>query len=146
MRNEAASLPTDLAVLIIGFSSLGWPWSDEVDVKPSLVQDSLLTQALSGVLMALSPDGDIAYLTENVTQQLGLQQVDMVGQSIYDFSHPCDHDDLREALSLKPDRVDGQCHLARSFFLRLKSTLSSKGRSSNNLKSASYRVTCNFFL
>jgi hypoxia-inducible factor 1 alpha len=61
--------------------------------------------------------------------------VDLIGQSIYDYCHPCDHDELREVLSLRPDG-----ELARSFFLRLKSTLTAKGRSNNNLKAASYKV------
>ena len=62
-------------------------------------------------------------------------QVDLIGQSVYDYCHPCDHDELRDVLGL---RADGD--VTRSFFLRLKSTLSVKGRS-NNLKAASYKVT-----
>ena len=58
-----------------------------------------------------------------------------MGQSIYDYSHPCDHDEVREMLSLRTDTSDD----SRSFFLRLKSTLTSKGRSVN-MKSASYKV------
>lgn len=124
--------------------------------------------------MALSSEGDIIYLTENVTQQLGLpqasnrptrdsmswqhrrhlavdfencelivcfvdRQVDLIGQSVYDYCHPCDHDELRDVLGL---RADGD--VSRSFFLRLKSTLSVKGRSSN-LKAASYKVSHPFY-
>ena len=63
-----------------------------------------------------------------------LNQVDMIGQSIYDFSHPCDHDELRDALGL---RTDGS--LGRSFFLRLKSSLTVKGKS-HNMKAASFKV------
>jgi hypoxia-inducible factor 1 alpha len=59
----------------------------------------------------------------------------MIGQSIYDFSHPCDHEELRDALSL---RTDGG--LMRSFFLRLKSSLTVKGRS-HNMKAASFKVS-----
>lgn len=66
---------------------------------------------------------------------LALWQVDLIGHSIYDYCHPCDHDELREVLSLRPDD-----ELARSFFLRLKSTLSAKGRS-NPLKASSYKVS-----
>lgn len=84
--------------------------------------------------MALSSEGDIVYITENVTQQLGLHHVDMIGQSIYDFSHPCDHEELRDALGL---RTDGS--LGRSFFLRLKSSLTVKGKS-HNMKAASFKV------
>jgi len=37
--------------------------------------DACWPQALGGMLLALSSEGDIIYLTENVTQQLGLPQV-----------------------------------------------------------------------
>ncbi|XP_057377144.1 hypoxia-inducible factor 1-alpha-like isoform X2 [Daphnia carinata] len=106
-------------------------WNEE---KCSMA-DACWPQALGGMLLALSSEGDIIYLTENVTQQLGLPQMDLIGQSIYDYCHPCDHDELREVLSLRPDG-----DLTRSFFLRLKSTITAKGRSNNNLKAASYKV------
>ncbi|KZS18475.1 putative Hypoxia inducible factor-1 alpha [Daphnia magna] len=106
-------------------------WNEE---KCSMA-DACWPQALGGLLLALSSEGDIIYLTENVTQQLGLPQMDLIGQSIYDYCHPCDHDELREVLSLRPDG-----DLTRSFFLRLKSTITAKGRSNNNLKAASYKV------
>lgn len=37
--------------------------------------DACWPQALGGILLALSSEGDIIYLSENVTQQLGLPQV-----------------------------------------------------------------------
>ena len=37
--------------------------------------DSCWIKALGGMLLALSSKGDIIYLTENVIQQLGIQQV-----------------------------------------------------------------------
>lgn len=46
-------------------------WSEE---KCSLA-DACWPQALGGILLALSSEGDIIYLSENVTQQLGLAQV-----------------------------------------------------------------------
>lgn len=63
--------------------------------------------------------------------------MDVMGQSIYDYCHPCDHEELRNALSLVKDEEDP---LDRSFFLRFKSTLSSKSRTGHNLKAASYKV------
>lgn len=47
-------------------------WNDE---ERSSVTDHCWPQALSGILLALSSEGDIIYLSENVTQQLGLPQV-----------------------------------------------------------------------
>jgi hypothetical protein len=37
--------------------------------------DAFWPQALGGMLLALSSEGDIVYLTENVTQEFGLLQV-----------------------------------------------------------------------
>lgn len=37
--------------------------------------DQLLMKALDGFLMVLSEDGDITYVSENITELLGLHQV-----------------------------------------------------------------------
>jgi hypothetical protein len=39
------------------------------------MSDACWPQALGGMLLALSSEGDIVYLTENVTQEFGLLQV-----------------------------------------------------------------------
>lgn len=57
-----------------------------------------------------------------------------MGQSIYEVSHPCDHSEVKEMLTGKDTES-----LERSFFLRMKCTLTSKGRNVN-LKSATYKV------
>lgn len=55
------------------------------DVKPSpdsLLGDEseqMLIKALDGFLLVLSADGDITYASENVTELLGLQQVEGQG-------------------------------------------------------------------
>nr|CAH0104672.1 unnamed protein product [Daphnia galeata] len=97
--------------------------------------DSCWLNALGGMLLALSSEGDIIYLTENVIEQLGIQQLDLIGRSVFDYCHPCDHSELREILSL---RRDGE--LGRSFFLRFKSALTAKGRINNNRKTDNYKV------
>lgn len=58
-----------------------------------------------------------------------------MGNSVYEFSHPCDHDEIREVLAVKASADSG----FRSFFVRLKCTLTTKGRNVN-LKSATYKV------
>lgn len=63
-------------------------------------------------------------------------QIDLMGHSIYEFSHPCDHDEIKEILSVKSPLLPA---IPRSFFIRMKCTLTNKGRNVN-LKSASYRV------
>jgi hypoxia-inducible factor 1 alpha len=59
-----------------------------------------------------------------------------MGHSIYEFSHPCDHDEIRDILSIKSPLLPV---IPRSFFIRMKCTLTSKGRNVN-LKSATYKV------
>ncbi|XP_019887026.1 hypoxia-inducible factor 1-alpha isoform X1 [Ooceraea biroi] len=103
----------------------------------SAEMDELFPKALNGFILVLSSDGNMIYLSENVSDYLGVSQMDMMGQSVYEYSHPCDHDELRECLSLKP--TDNGEERTCSFFLRLKCTLTSKGRKVN-LKSASYKV------
>ena len=64
---------------------------------------------------------------------LYLFQLDLVGQSVYEFAHPCDHDEVRETLTNLEEPGE------QVFFVRLKCTLTSKGRNVN-LKSATYKV------
>ncbi|KAK9884084.1 hypothetical protein WA026_005023 [Henosepilachna vigintioctopunctata] len=94
-------------------------------------------KSLEGFLLVLSNDGDFVYLSENVSDYLGIGQIDWMGQNIYDYSHPCDHEEIKELLSTKVK--DDASISQKSFFIRLKCTLTSKGRSVN-LKSATYKV------
>ena len=59
-----------------------------------------------------------------------------MGQSIFEYAHPCDHEEIQEVLSPRSDEVG---EAARTIFVRIKCTLTSKGRNVN-LKSASYKV------
>ncbi|KAG1950368.1 hypoxia inducible factor 1 subunit alpha a isoform X2 [Pimephales promelas] len=117
--------------------------ADVLDVETELGSqwNSSYLKALDGFLMVLSADGDIVYLSENVSKCLGLPQIDLTGHSVFDFTHPCDHEELREMLAHR----NGLCKNAkefptnRSFLLRMKCTLTSRGRTVN-VKSASWKV------
>ncbi|XP_028160192.1 hypoxia-inducible factor 1-alpha-like isoform X2 [Ostrinia furnacalis] len=89
-------------------------------------------KALDGFVFVVSQQGDIVYCSENIADHLGVSQMEIMGQSVFEFSHPCDHDEVREAL-----RSSGNGR--RELLLRLKCTLTSKGRNVH-LKSASYKV------
>ncbi|KAM6932255.1 hypoxia inducible factor 1 subunit alpha, like [Lycodopsis pacificus] len=104
--------------------------------------DSFYPQALAGFIMVMTEEGDMIYLTENISTHIGITQLELLGQSIYDFVHPCDQEELRDLLTPRP----GSCKkpLAkrpseRNFFLRMKSTLTSRGRTVN-IKSAAWKV------
>ncbi|XP_056151571.1 hypoxia inducible factor 1 subunit alpha a [Lampris incognitus] len=97
-------------------------------------------KALEGFLMVLSEDGDMIYLSENVNKCLGLAQFDLTGHSVFDYTHPCDQEELREILIHKtgPKKAK-EPNTERSFFLRMKCTLTSRGRTVN-VKSATWKV------
>ncbi|XP_059186930.1 hypoxia inducible factor 1 subunit alpha, like isoform X2 [Centropristis striata] len=104
--------------------------------------DAFCPQALAGFIMVLTEDGDIIYLTEDVNRHVGIAQLELLGQSIYDFVHPCDQEELRELLSPRPAFSKKQLAeqpSQRNFFLRMKSTLTSRGRTVN-IKSAAWKV------
>jgi len=63
-------------------------------------------------------------------------QIDLMGQSVYEYAHPCDHEEIQEVLGPRAGEEEGA---ARTIFVRFKCTLTSKGRNVN-LKSASYKV------
>ncbi|KAM7360762.1 HIF-1 transcription factor component sima isoform 2-T3 [Cochliomyia hominivorax] len=110
----------------------------------------MLKQTLDGFLLILSNDGDITYVTANISDYLGLSKIDILGQQIWEYAHQCDHAELKEALNIKrnglTDKVKDENLLEegistdhRDLFVRLKCTITSRGRSIN-IKSASYKV------
>lgn len=70
-------------------------------------------------------------------------QVEVMGLSIYDFSHPCDHGDIKEMLAV--GKKDGKDHeetatTSRSSTFRMKCTITARGRNVH-LRAASYKVS-----
>ncbi|EMP27091.1 Hypoxia-inducible factor 3-alpha [Chelonia mydas] len=88
--------------------------SEEWRGQPEQV-DACYLKALDGFVMVLTEEGDMAYLSENVSKHLGLTQVSV-------------------GFSKKKD-----VKTERSFSLHMKSTLTSRGRTVN-LKSATWKV------
>lgn len=104
--------------------------------------DVFYPQVLAGFIMVMSEEGDIIYLTENVSVHVGITQLELLGQSLYDFIHPCDQEELRDLLTSRVGLIKKQSTdqlTERSFFLRMKSTLTSRGRTVN-FKSATWKV------
>ncbi|XP_075392722.1 hypoxia-inducible factor 3-alpha [Tenrec ecaudatus] len=103
--------------------------------------DACYLKALEGFVMVLTAEGDMAYLSENVSKHLGLSQLELMGHSIFDFIHPCDQEELQDALtptqSLSKKKLEAPTQ--RCFSLRMKSTLTSRGRTLN-LKAATWKV------
>lgn len=73
-------------------------------------------------------------------------QIDMIGNLIWDYTHQCDHIELRDILNIRrlealgPDQtLDDSGKMNRNAMIRIKCTLTSRGRNVN-IKSASYKV------
>uniref|UniRef100_A0A8D3C4N9 Hypoxia inducible factor 1 subunit alpha, like n=1 Tax=Scophthalmus maximus TaxID=52904 RepID=A0A8D3C4N9_SCOMX len=104
--------------------------------------DAFYPQTLAGFITVLTEEGDMIYLTENVSRHIGITQLELLGQSVYDFVHPCDQEELRDLLTPRPGlsmKSQKEQQIGRNFFLRMKSTLTSRGRTVN-LKSATWKV------
>nr|XP_061787627.1 endothelial PAS domain-containing protein 1-like isoform X3 [Nerophis lumbriciformis] len=92
---------------------------------------------LEGFVMVLSCEGDMMFLSENVSKYLGLTQIELMGHNLLDFTHPCDQQEIRSHLRLSSEEY--WCDAKRDFVMRIKSTLTLQGRSTN-IKSASWKV------
>ncbi|XP_019121102.2 hypoxia inducible factor 1 subunit alpha, like isoform X1 [Larimichthys crocea] len=115
---------------------------DEEEEEEGDPMDSFYPQALAGFIMVMTEEGDMIYLTENVNRHIGITQLELLGQSIYDFVHPCDQEELRDLLTPRPGlskKPLSEQPTERNFFLRMKSTLTSRGRTVN-IKSATWKV------
>ncbi|KAJ8405850.1 hypothetical protein AAFF_G00312870 [Aldrovandia affinis] len=98
--------------------------------------ERVLSSALEGFLLLLSRGGRVIYTTEAVSVHTGIKQVDLIGQSLYDFMHPCDQKEAQDIFSSKAGVEQRQgCEL----FFRMRCTLTPQGRNIN-LKSAIWKV------
>ncbi|XP_054456254.1 endothelial PAS domain-containing protein 1-like isoform X2 [Anoplopoma fimbria] len=118
--------------------------SGEGDDDDDGQMDSLYLKSLEGFITMVTSDGDMIFLSENISKFMGLTQVDLTGHSIFDFTHPCDHEEIRENLSLKASgsgfgKKGKDLNTERDFFMRMKCTVTNRGRTVN-LKSASWKV------
>ncbi|XP_032645083.1 hypoxia-inducible factor 1-alpha [Chelonoidis abingdonii] len=113
----------------------------ETEAKMEKEMNCFYLKALDGFVMVLSEDGDMIYMSENVNKCMGLTQFELTGHSVFDFTHPCDHEELREMLTHRngPTKKGKELNTERSFFLRMKCTLTSRGRTVN-IKSATWKV------
>ncbi|KAM3863411.1 endothelial PAS domain-containing protein 1b [Diretmus argenteus] len=114
------------------------------DCNKDRQMDSLCLKCLEGFITVVTSDGDMIFLSENINKFVGLTQVELTGHSIFDFTHPCDHEDIRENLSLKTagsgfGKNGKVLSTDRDFFMRMKCTVTNRGRTVN-LKSASWKV------
>ncbi|XP_054163404.1 protein single-minded-like isoform X2 [Oppia nitens] len=125
---------------------------------------SHLLQTLDGFVFVVAPDGKIMYISETASVHLGLSQVELTGNSIFEYVHPADHDEMTSVLTVYPPlttpttspsttssspsplMVSSQSMVAngvtdyeieKSFFLRMKCVLAKRNA---GLTSGGYKV------
>ncbi|XP_045129594.1 uncharacterized protein LOC123515165 isoform X4 [Portunus trituberculatus] len=101
--------------------------------KLDLEMDEHHLKALDGFLLVVSTDGRVIYTSENIVSFLGHHQEEVMGSSLYHYTNMVDHSEVEQLTSFKNP------HHPRRAFLRLKCTLTSKGRSVN-FKNATDKV------
>uniref|UniRef100_A0A4W5P507 Uncharacterized protein n=1 Tax=Hucho hucho TaxID=62062 RepID=A0A4W5P507_9TELE len=108
--------------------------------KREMGETDLYLRILGGFVVVVATEGDMIYLSDNIREYMGLTQVELMGHSIYDFTHPCDHKEIRDNLDLTAG-VEGKAanKWQREFLMRMKCTVTHKGRTVN-LRSAGWRV------
>ncbi|CAH2101457.1 unnamed protein product [Euphydryas editha] len=115
---------------------------------------SHLLQTLDGFIFVVAPDGKIMYISETASVHLGLSQVELTGNSIYEYIHQADHEEMNAVLSLQhphsylghpslgypvggtwSPNVDIECE--RAFFIRMKCVLAKRNA---GLTTSGYKV------
>ncbi|KAF6205739.1 hypothetical protein GE061_019912 [Apolygus lucorum] len=91
---------------------------------------SHLLQTLDGFIFVVAPDGKIMYISETASVHLGLSQVELTGNSMFEYIHPSDHEEMTSVLTLHqplPHHVIGQeIEVERAFFIRMKCVLAKR--------------------
>ncbi|XP_077567967.1 single-minded homolog 1-like isoform X2 [Stigmatopora nigra] len=95
---------------------------------------SYLLQTLDGFIFVVAPDGKIMYISETASVQLGLSQVgstkvELTGNSIFEYIHPADHDEMTAVLTAHQpyhSHFVQEYEIERSFFLRMKCVLAKR--------------------
>ncbi|KAM8837059.1 endothelial PAS domain-containing protein 1 [Spinachia spinachia] len=110
---------------------------EEVEDAEASEETDLYLRILEGFLIVLSSGGDMIYLSDNVSKYMGLTQNELIGHNIFEFTHPCDHDEIRNNIRLTAEEV--LWGAKRDFVMRIKSAPTYRGRSAS-LKSATWKV------
>ncbi|XP_056604656.1 SIM bHLH transcription factor 1b isoform X1 [Triplophysa dalaica] len=101
---------------------------------------SKMLQTLDGFIFVVAADGKIMYISETASVHLGLSQVELTGNSIYEYVHPADHDEMAAVLTPQPSyhsHFIQEYEMERSFFLRMKCVLAKRNA---GLTSGGYKV------
>lgn len=94
-------------------AGLGEAWGSEkspTNTRVPTIKElgSNLLQTLDGFIFVVAPDGKIMYISETASTHLGLSQVELTGNSIYDYIHNYDADEMARVLALQPSTYSPQ--------------------------------------
>ncbi|XP_065352797.1 single-minded homolog 1 isoform X2 [Cloeon dipterum] len=101
---------------------------------------------LDGFIFVVAPDGKIMYISETASVHLGLSQVELTGNSIYEYIHPGDHEEMISVLSVVPGTPPPlttnlhnrqEFEIERAFFIRMKCVLAKRNA---GLTTGGYKV------
>ena len=110
-----------------------------VDAMSSAASSSSCLTSLQGFLIILSGDGSISFVSDHTDALLGLDPLDLMGNSVFDYVHLCDHQELHSILNPNGSENAGPECGFRQKFVRIKNTLTARGKRVN-LSHATYRV------
>uniref|UniRef100_A0A182NNT3 Single-minded n=1 Tax=Anopheles dirus TaxID=7168 RepID=A0A182NNT3_9DIPT len=85
---------------------LGNAWgspNSQSNVRDTSIKElgSHLLQTLDGFIFVVAPDGKIMYISETASVHLGLSQVELTGNSIYEYIHAYDQEEMAGVLALQ---------------------------------------------
>jgi len=98
------------------------------------IPDLEILSCLDGFSLVLGAEGDIIYVSKNVSSYMGLKPVELLGQTMSDYVHPCD---LPLLASLTSPLDEGELQRGE-VTVRMKCTVTERGRMIN-LNQASYK-------
>ncbi|XP_071317626.1 single-minded homolog 2 [Trachinotus anak] len=109
----------------------GWGQSTKFSPLDSMAKElgSHLLQTLDGFVFVVASDGKIMYISETASVHLGLSQVELTGNSIFEYIHPSDHDEMTAVLGVcQPPHhhFSPDYEVERAFFLRMKCVLAKR--------------------
>uniref|UniRef100_A0A668RJ03 SIM bHLH transcription factor 2 n=1 Tax=Oreochromis aureus TaxID=47969 RepID=A0A668RJ03_OREAU len=135
------SILPDVKIIITGEQRQpSAPAFTRLEGKAGYLHCCSLPQTLDGFVFVVASDGKIMYISETASVHLGLSQVELTGNSIFEYIHPSDHDEMTAVLSLRqapqhhflPDweaimsSSIQTYEIERSFFLRMKCVLAKR--------------------
>ena len=89
--------------------------------------------AMVGIVMLVTKELEVITVTENISTILGISTVDILGNNLCDFLHPCDHSALQTLFSSGTAK--------HQVALRLRNLLGDRGRVVS-MRQAGYKVVC----